>query len=76
MRDDLDDLLDDALRDANLGEVTGGGQSDAEINFDVEVTELAAGLEVIKGTLKRFGAPASTTIRQFEPEIVVYRISD
>ena len=39
-RDEIEDPLDDALRSAGLGEVTGGGTGMGVCNIDVEVFEL------------------------------------
>eukprot|EP01031_Cornospumella_fuschlensis_P019507 gene19507-23906_t len=63
-RDEIEDPLDDALRKAQLGEVTGGGSGRGISNIDVEVTDPERGLAVIREVLRRLGVARSTIIRQ------------
>ena len=73
-RDVPEDALAEALIKANLGEVTGGGAGPGSSNIDVEVADLSRGLKVVRETLKKIGAPASTEIHCYRPEHVVYRL--
>lgn len=73
-RDQIEDPLDEALAEAGLGEVTGGGGSAGESNIDVEVTHLADGLAVIRRVLRGLGVAPSTVINQYEPERVLHRV--
>lgn len=75
-RDEIGDPLDQALAEAGVGEVTGGGTGPDESNIDVEVTDLAEGLAVIKRVLQGLGVASSTVINQYDPERVTHRIYD
>ena len=68
-----EDPLDSSLKQAGLGEVTGGGSQLSEpdkegarhiewVGIDVDLTDLTSGLPLLKSELKRLGAPAGTTI--------------
>lgn len=61
-RDDIEDPLDEALRAAGIGEVTGGGGGMGKSNIDVEVTDLPAGLAMVRQVLRDLNVPASTVI--------------
>jgi hypothetical protein len=69
-RDEVDDPLDEALRRAGLGEVTGGGTGMGVCNIDVEVSDLTAGLALIRAVLGNLGVARSTVINQYKPERV------
>jgi hypothetical protein len=73
-RDELEDPLDEALRAAELGEVTGGGTGMGISNIDVEVTDLSAGLALIRGVLRGLGVARSTVINQYEPQKVKHPV--
>jgi hypothetical protein len=73
-RDELEDPLDEALRAAGVGEVTGGGAGMGVSNIDVEVTNLDSGLAVIRRVLAELGVARSTVINQYEPTRQVHRI--
>lgn len=66
-----EDPLNAAL--AGFGEVTGGGSQMGDGNtveycgLDVVVDDRAAGLQVIRGSLKSSGAPANTVIEEYLP---------
>ncbi|RYG57310.1 hypothetical protein EON80_28405 [bacterium] len=62
-RDDVEEPLEEALSDAELGEVTGGGSGPDTTNIDVEVTELEAGLALVRKVLLEIGAAKSTEIQ-------------
>lgn len=61
-RDVVEDALDEALVAAGIGEVTGGGAGRNGCNIDVEVTDVARGLAVVREVLKTLGVASSTTI--------------
>jgi hypothetical protein len=63
-RDEIDDPLNDALRNAGLGEVTGGGTGMGKSNIDVEVTDANRGLSLIREVLQELGVAPSAVIRQ------------
>jgi hypothetical protein len=63
-RDEIDDPLDDALKQAGLGEVTGGGSGGGKVNIDVETTDPDQGLALIRDVLRKLSVPSSTIIRQ------------
>lgn len=63
-RDEIEDPLDEALQNASLGEVTGGGSGMGMCNIDVEVTDAEQGLMVIRQVLRRLEVAQSTVIRQ------------
>lgn len=63
-RDEIEDPLDEALQQANLGEVTGGGSGMGVSNIDVEVTNPEQGLIVIRQVLQSLEVAKSTVIRQ------------
>ena len=75
-RDEIEDPLDEALQENNLGEVTGGGSGIGMSNIDVEVTDLGKGLELIKKVLQKLGVPRSTVINQYKPIKTVYNVYD
>lgn len=69
-RDEIEDPLDEALQNANLGEVTGGGSGRGVSNIDVEVTDPEQGLKVIRQVLQSLEVAKSNVIRQSgEPSI-------
>ena len=71
----FEDPLDDALREAEAGEVTGGGTSlggDPFSGVDVEATDLEQALEIIRRVLIERGAPAGTVIEEGETEHPVW----
>ena len=68
-----EDPLDIALKKAGVGEITGGGSQLGEpdkngsptidwVGIDVDLTDQAAGLPLLKAELKRLGAPQGTTL--------------
>jgi hypothetical protein len=73
-RDAVEDPLADALEEAGIGEVTGGGGGSETCNIDVEVTDLEKGLEIIRQTLRELGCPASTEIHQHQPQHIVHKL--
>jgi hypothetical protein len=82
--DKYEDPLDEALKKAGLGEVTGGGSQLGDpnpdgtpriewIGIDVDLIDLPKGLPFLKAELSRLGAPKGTTL---EFEIDGKRISE
>ena len=63
-RDEIEDPLDDALKQAGIGEVTGGGSGMGIANIDVEVADPERGLALIREVLRNLGVAPSTIIRQ------------
>jgi hypothetical protein len=63
-RDEIEDPLDDALRQVGLGGVTGGGSGRGISNIDVEVIDPQRGLALIREILQDLGVAPSTIIRQ------------
>jgi hypothetical protein len=69
----FEDPLQEALAEAALGEVTGGGSQLAEDNsiaycgIDVVVNDRSRGLDLIRRTMKRLQAPRGTIIEEFIP---------
>jgi hypothetical protein len=72
--DKYEDPLTAALADAELGEVTGGGQQLGEgdsilyCGVDVILTDREQGLAFLKQALRRLNAPTDTVIEEFLPE--------
>jgi hypothetical protein len=66
-RDEIEDPLDDALRQAGIGEVTGGGTGMGIANIDVEVRDVQAGLALVRRVLQALGVARSTVIKQYDP---------
>ncbi len=68
-----EDPLDSSLKQAGIGKVTGGGSQLGDpdrdgkreiewVGIDVDLTDLAIGLPLLKAELKRLGAPVETTM--------------
>ena len=63
-----EDPLDDALKQAKLGEVTGGGSSLSKdrkvewVGVDVDLIDLDRGLPFLKQKLRDLGAPTGSTL--------------
>jgi hypothetical protein len=64
-RFEVEDPLDDALRAAGVGEVTGGGSGLGRSNVDVDASDLEAGLRVIRQVLRDWKVAPSTKIYYF-----------
>jgi hypothetical protein len=73
-RDAVEDPLTEALKEAGVGEVTGGGSGPQTCNIDVEITDLERGLAVIRRTLSDLGCPASTEIHQQQPQHIIHKL--
>jgi hypothetical protein len=61
-RDEVEDALQEALRAAGIGEVTGAGSGLGVSNLDVEVTDLDAGLALVRKVLRDLEVPPTTMI--------------
>lgn len=63
-----EDPLNEALKKEGLGEVTGGGSSlnaDRKIEWigvDIDLTDVAKGIPLVKSTLRGLGAPKGTML--------------
>lgn len=78
-RDEIEDPLDDALTEAGLGEVTGGGSGSRGTNIDVEISSakrFEEALALIRQTLRDLNAPATTKIIRHKPQRVEYGLYD
>ena len=73
-RDEVEDPLNEALRNAGLGKVTGGGGGMGECNIDVEVIDSIRGLAFIREQLRALEVARSTVINQYEPEHVIHKV--
>jgi len=73
-RDEIEDPLEEALQDAGIGEVTGGGSGMGTANIDVDVFDLEKGVALIRAVLKDIGVAPSTIINQYSPQRVVHHI--
>jgi len=73
-RDEIEDPLHEALKEASLGEVTGGGSGMGRSNIDVEVNDAEKGLSKIREVLKVLGVAPSTEINQYEPVRITHRV--
>ena len=58
------DPLDEALVEAEVGDVMGGGIGGGRTRLEVVLTDRAEGLSVIRRILAELGAPASTLISE------------
>jgi hypothetical protein len=82
----FEDPLMDAFEAEGIdGTITGGGSSLGEVDgrkvvtscdIDLDLADVAQALPVIRRVLIAQGAPADTTIRQYRPEEVIYRLHD
>lgn len=52
-----------ALQAQNAGEVAGGGSGSGRLNIDVEIHDLATGLDIVRSVLQELGVARSTVIR-------------
>ena len=73
-RDEVEDPLSEALEEAGLGEVTGGGTGMGICNIDIEVTDLDAGLALVRRILSSLGVAKSTVINQYEPAKIQHSV--
>lgn len=74
-RQGIEDDLDEALSEKDLGEVTGGGswigkaKSGPQCNIDLEVTNFEKALKVIRRVLRKFKVDPRTEIVRYDPEM-------
>ena len=78
-RDQIEDPLDEALSESDLGEVTGGGGGMGLMNIDVEVDggdQFAAALRLVRQTLRDLNVPPTTRIIRRDPPQAEYGVYD
>jgi hypothetical protein len=63
-RDEIEEPLDQALKAAEAGEVTGGGAGSGMLIIDVEVVDLQKALAVMRPVLRDLRVAPGTLIRQ------------
>ena len=73
-RHEIEDTLHEALQEADLGEVTGGGTGMGRANIDVEVTDPLRGLALVRKILQDFSIPTNTVIRQAGTPSINHRV--
>jgi len=76
-RDEIEDPIDEALREAGIGEVTGGGGGCRGFNIDVEIEDernLAQALQIIRQVLKDLKASPEATIIHRDGNNTRYKI--
>ncbi len=76
-RDELEEPLHDALEEAGLGEVTGGGGGSGFAIVDVELEDemqFDSALAVIRKTLRALNVPRSTKVKRYKPSAAVFPI--
>ena len=78
-RDEIEDQLDAALSDSQLGEIVGGGAGSVAVTIDVEIkdeVELDNALLLIREVLRGLSVPQSTIVRRAKPSEITYPIYD
>jgi len=78
-RDEVEESLNEALRDAQFGEVSGGGAGSGVVILDVEIwaeSDFHDALSLIRRVLKELKVPDSTRIQRHQPEKISYGLSD
>ncbi len=79
-RHDIEDAIEDALAEEELGEVTGGGGFIGEVsegpqcNIDLEVTDVTRAVAIIRRVLQELQLDQRTEIVQFEPKEIRYPV--
>lgn len=69
-RDEIEDPLDEALQNAGIGEVTGGGSGRGRSNIDIETFDGVSdddAIDFIRQTLISLGAPRSSILTRNRP---------
>lgn len=78
-RDEIEDPLYDALIEANIGEITGGGTGSGIVMIDVEIEneqKFDEGLLIIRQILRDLDCPKSTVIKRAKPSEKIYKVYD
>lgn len=76
-RDAIEEPLNDALQEAELGEVTGGGGGIYGSNIDIEIAsarKVDEALALIRQVLQSLHIPPSTVIIRHKPKRIVYPV--
>ena len=69
-RREVEDALDDALSEAGVGEVTGGGTGADTSIVDVEVTDFDRALPIIRRVLRELRVPRGVRISHNEGDFL------
>ena len=69
-RSEVEDALDDALSEAGVGEVTGGGTGVDTSVVDVDVTDFDRALPIIRRVLQRLRVPRRVQISHNEGDFL------
>jgi hypothetical protein len=75
----IKDQLDEALKAAGLGLVTGGGGGGGSCNVDVEVTDVPGALAIIRRVFEELREGAwmrNVVVNQYQPEEIVHRLEE
>jgi hypothetical protein len=78
-RDEIEEVLEEYLLANDLGEVTGGGAGSGVSIIDIEIEDentLESALRLIRQVLQDLNVPKNTTIKQYEPVTITYRVYD
>jgi hypothetical protein len=67
---EVEDALDEALSDAGVGEVTGGGTGVGQSVVDVEVTDFDRALPIIRRVLRELRVPRGVRISHNEGDFI------
>ena len=73
-RDEIEEPLHEALVQAGLGEVTGGGTGTDCSMIDVEVSDPVKGLALLRKILVGLNVPRDTVINQYQPQKVAHKV--
>ena len=75
-RDEIEDVLEEALSSSALGEVTGGGGGQGTYIIDVELDEerFDEALDFLISVLRSLRLPPSTRAKRHEPTEVAYTL--
>jgi hypothetical protein len=81
-RHDIEDAIDEALKQFGVGKVTGGGGYVQEVkegpqcNIDLDVTDVGRAVPIIRRVLQGLNVDRRTEIVQYEPEEIHYPVYD
>ena|SRR5712691_6419878 len=78
-RDAIEESLNAALTEAQLGEVTGGGAGSDVVILDVEIWQeehFHDALSLMRHVLRELKVPSSTLINRYKPKKISYGLTD